>query len=184
MAKTVEGSSSIPGFEPFDSDGNLIVVVETPKGSGNKYAYDEAHHCFVLKKVLPEGMVFPHDFGFVPSTKAGDGDPIDVLVLMDYSAFPGCIVSTRLIGVIEAEQKENGRKIRNDRLIAVACASRTHSDLHHIKELNDTFLQQVESFFEAYHAQSGSRYKTLDYKGPKRALQLLKKAATQRRKRK
>ena len=62
------------------------VVVETPKGSRNKYAFDPRNRVFELKKVLPAGMVFPYDFGFLPSTKGGDGDPLDVLVLMDEPA--------------------------------------------------------------------------------------------------
>lgn len=66
----------------------VIVVIETPKGSRNKYAYDPKEHIFELKKVLPAGMAFPYDFGFVPSTRGGDGDPLDVLVLMDEPAFP------------------------------------------------------------------------------------------------
>src|SRR5947209_15525771 len=107
----IRGGSDIPSFDPFDSEGNLTVVVETPKGSRNKYSFDEKHRAFQLKKVLPEGMVFPHDFGFVPSTRAGDGDPLDVLVLMDYQAFPGCIVQSRILGVIEGEQQEDGHKI-------------------------------------------------------------------------
>lgn len=177
----IRGGSDIPSFAPFDSEGNLTVVVETPKGSRNNYSFDEKHRAFQLKKVLPEGMVFPHDFGFVPSTRPGDGDRLDVLVLMDYQAFPGCIVQSRILGVIEGEQQEDGHKIRNDRLVAVACASHTHSDLRHIDDLNGTFLEQVQTLFEAYHAQGGSRYKTLGYKGPKRALQMVKQSVVSKR---
>ena len=65
------------------------MIIETPKGSRNKYAYDPQERIFELRKVLPAGMAFPY-FGFVPSTTAGDGDPLDVLVLMDEPAFPGC----------------------------------------------------------------------------------------------
>jgi inorganic pyrophosphatase len=176
------GSSPILRLAPFDQDGNLTVVIETPKGSRNKYAYDEEQHVFLLKKVLPEGMVFPHDFGFIPSTKAEDEDPIDVLLLMDHPAFPGCVVKSRLIGVIEGEQREDGNKIRNDRLVAVACASNTHSDLKHIEDLNGTFLDQVKTFFEAYHQQSGSQYKTVGYKGPKHAIELVKRASAEKQK--
>src|SRR3989442_846821 len=70
-------------LNPLDSDDKQIlrVVVETPKGSRNKFAFDPNHHLFQLKKVLPTGMAFPYDFGFVPSTEADDGDPIDDLVL-------------------------------------------------------------------------------------------------------
>lgn len=78
-------------LKPFDSDDKqmLRVVIETPKGSRNKFAFAPDEHVFELKKVLPAGMTFPYDFGFVPLTKADDGDPVDVLVLMDEPAFPG-----------------------------------------------------------------------------------------------
>jgi inorganic pyrophosphatase len=81
----------------------LRVVIETPKGSRNKFAFNLEQHTFELKKVLPAGMAFPYDFGFVPSTKADDGDPVDVLVLMDEPAFPECVLLCRPIGVIEGE---------------------------------------------------------------------------------
>ena len=177
----IQGGSDIGKFRSFDSEGDLTVIIETPKGSRNKYAYDEKHHIFQLTKVLPEGMVFPHDFGFVPSTTAEDGDPVDVLVLMDQPAFTGCAVLSRLIGIIEGEQQEDGHKIRNDRLLAVACASHTHSSLRNIKDLDKTFLQEVEKFFEAYHAEGGARYKTLGYRGPKRALAVVKNSANGKR---
>jgi inorganic pyrophosphatase len=120
----------------FDKDKNVQVIIETPKGSRNKYAWDTEQKVFALKKVLPEGMVFPHDFGFIPSTEGDDGDPIDVLVLMDQSAFTGCLVKARLIGVIEGEQTEKGKTERNDRLLAVAQSSHTHSTIKSIKDLN------------------------------------------------
>ena len=85
----------------------LDVIIETPKGSRNKFKYDSTSRMFKLSKVLPEGMMFPYDFGFVPSSTGGDGDPLDVLVLMDEPTFPGCLLECRLIGVIEAEQVQD-----------------------------------------------------------------------------
>ena len=98
----------------------LRVVVETPKGSRNKFAYNPDDHVFELKKVLPTGMAFPYNFGFVPSTEADDGDPVDVLVLMDEPAFPGCVLKCRPMR-IEGEQGKQGerRAERNDHIIAV-----------------------------------------------------------------
>src|SRR5712672_4842173 len=106
-------------LKPVDEkDEEIIkVVIETPKGSRNKYAFDQDEKAFTLKKVLPAGMAFPYDFGFVPSTLAEDGDPLDVLVLMDEPAFPGCVLSCRPIGVIEGEQGKKKNKERNDRII-------------------------------------------------------------------
>ena len=108
-------------LKPFDSDDKqmLRVVIETPKGSRNKFAFDPEELIFELKKVLPAGMTFPYDFGFIPSTKADDGDPVDVLVLMDEPAFARCVLSCRAIGVIEGEQGDKKDKKRNDRIVAV-----------------------------------------------------------------
>ena len=92
--------SKLPSFDK--ESGDLNVVSETPKGCRNKYAFEPDLGLFVLKKVLPAGSVFPFDFGFVPSTKGEDGDPLDILVLMDEPAFCGCLVPSRLVGLIEA----------------------------------------------------------------------------------
>src|SRR5215469_10415060 len=107
-------------LKPFDSNDRhmLRVVIETPKGSRNKFAFDPDERIFELKKVLPSGMAFPYDFGFVPSTEAEDGDPIDVLVLMDEPAFPGCLLTCRPIGVIEGQQGDKKKLERNDRVVA------------------------------------------------------------------
>src|SRR6202167_6789836 len=102
------------GLSAADGDGQIQVVIETPKGSRNKYAFDEEQRVFELKKVLPAGMVFPYDFGFVPCTKAEDGDPTDVLVLMDEPAFPGCVLKCRVIGIIEGDQGNKKMRKRND----------------------------------------------------------------------
>jgi len=108
-------------LKPVSADDKqlLRVVIETPKGSRNKFAYDVEERIFELKKVLPAGMTFPYDFGFVPSTEADDGDAVDVLVLMDEPAFPGCALKCRPIGVIEGEQGSKKGGERNDRIIAV-----------------------------------------------------------------
>jgi inorganic pyrophosphatase len=126
---------------------SIDVIIETPKGSRNKFKYDPTTRMFKLSKVLPQGRMFPYDFGFVPSTIGGDGDPIDVLVPMDEPTFPGCLLECRLIGVMEAEQEEKQQnKKRNDRLLAVAVQSFLYSEITHIRELNPTLLKQIEAF--------------------------------------
>src|ERR1700710_551126 len=106
----------IDELKPFDEkDEQWRVVIETPKGSHNKYRFDEQLGVFMLAGVLPEGMAFPYDFGFLPRTVGEDGDPLDVLLLMDAPAFCGCVVPSRLVGVIEAEQTEHDGELgRND----------------------------------------------------------------------
>jgi inorganic pyrophosphatase len=152
------------------------VVIETPRGSRNKYAFDPKQRVFTLKKVLPEGMVFPHDFGFIPSTQADDGDPLDVLLLMDQPAFPGCVVEARLIGVIEGEQVQDGNGERNDRLLAVAESSHTHSGVRSIKDLNPSLLEEIEKFLVNYHANDRTEFKVISCKGPQAAAKQLVKA--------
>jgi inorganic pyrophosphatase len=154
--------------------GVLRVVIETPKGSRNKFAFDQQDHIFELKKVLPAGMAFPYDFGFVPSTKAEDGDPVDVLVLMDEAAFPGCALSCRPIGVIEGEQRENGNKIRNDRIVAIERSAHSWAEIKTIDDLGKQFRKELEAFFEDYHKLSGKKYRVLAVKGPDAAWELVK----------
>src|SRR3984893_11401569 len=83
-------------------------IIETPKGRRNKFDYDPEFEMFTLGGLLPEGLAFPYDFGFIPSTLGDDGDPLDVMVVMDEPAHVGCLLDVRLVGVIEAEQTEDG----------------------------------------------------------------------------
>lgn len=161
----------------FNSDkGAVNVVVETAKGDRNKFSYDEKLNIFRLKKVLPEGMSFPYDFGFVPSTRADDGDPLDVLILMDEPGCTGCLVECRIIGAICGEQSEKGKKVRNDRLVGVAVSSHTHSDLKDIDDLNSSLLREIEKFFINYHEVYGEKFKVVGHCGPQEAMKLIKKS--------
>jgi len=155
-------------LKPFDSDDNqmLRVVIETPKGSRNKFAFDPDEHIFELEKVLPAGMTLPYDFGFVPSTKAKDGDPVDVLVLTDEPAFPGCVLTCRPIGVIEGEPGDTKDKERNDRIIAVEQDAHSWADIKTINDLGKEFCRELEEFFVKYHKLSGKEYRVLGVKGP------------------
>jgi inorganic pyrophosphatase len=117
--------SRLPTTDP--NTGDLLAVIETPKGSPNKYDYDDTCAAFRLAEVMPKGSYFPYDFGFIPSTLGDDGDPLDVLVFMDDPAPVGCVLTIRLIGAIEAKQQEKGGDWeRNDRLLAVATHAHTH----------------------------------------------------------
>lgn len=155
-------------FEDDDAD-LLIVVIETPKGCRNKYAFDPEERVFALKKVLPAGMGFPYDFGFIPSTKGGDGDPLDALVLMDEPAFPGCRLSCRPIGSIEAEQGKKKNVERNDRIVCVENGTHSYSHIRQIDDLGKAFEKELEKFFVNYHKLSGKTYRVLAIKGPAQA---------------
>lgn len=162
-------------LRPFDSAKKMLrVVIETPKGSRNKFAFNADHRIFELKKVLPAGMAFPYDFGFVPSTEADDGDPIDVLVLMDEAAFPGCVLKCRPIGVIQGEQVKKKKKVRNDRIIAIEKDAHSWADIKTVEDLGKQFARELEAFFVDYHRLSGDQYRVLNMKGPAQAMKLVK----------
>jgi len=171
--KSVINLSSLPAFDADSKD--LNVLIETPKGSRNKFKYDEKRGLFKLSGVLPVGAVFPFDFGFIPSTLGGDGDPLDVLILMDEPAFPGCLIPARLIGVIEAEQTEDGKTNRNDRLIAVAVDSRAHTDIHKLNDLNESLVNEIEHFFISFNEAKGKQFKPLGRFEPDRARHVVEK---------
>ena len=153
--------SNYDRINPFEEEtGDVNAVIETPKGSRNKYNYDEQIGVFKLGGVLPVGAYFPFDFGFIPNTLGGDGDPLDVLLLMDEPAFTGCLIQARLIGVIEAEQTERDGKIeRNDRLIAVAANSYLHSHVKSINDLSEKLIDEIEHFFKSYNEAKGKKFK-------------------------
>ena len=156
--------------------GLFHAVIDTPKGSRNKYAYDAELGQWKLKKVLPRGASFPYDFGFLPGTEAEDGDPMDVLVIMEQPAFPGCVVSVRLLGVLEARQTEGRKRIRNDRLVAVAVTEENPSPLRSLGQLGRQQVHELEQFFVSYNALLGRRFEPLRRGGPARAQQLVRAA--------
>lgn len=163
---------------PFDrTHGVLHAIVDTPKGSRNKFKWDEALGLYKLSGVLPAGAVFPFDFGWVPGTLGADGDALDVLLLMDEPAFVGCLVEARLVGVIEAEQTEDGKTERNDRLIAVAAASRSHEDVRALTGLPENLLHEIEHFFVSYNAAKGKRFEPIARAGARKAKDLVRQGA-------
>lgn len=159
--------------DPGDSD-IIQVIIETPKGSRNKYSFDPKQKVFQLKKVLPAGMAFPYDFGFIPSTLAEDGDPVDVLVLMDEPAFPGCLLKCRLIGIIEGEQFDKKNTRRNDRIVAVEQANHSYAFVRHLDDLGKKFVNELEEFFVNYHELTGKQFRVLDVRGPGEARRRIK----------
>lgn len=161
---------------PLDGNGEqtIQVVIETPKGSRNKYAFDPEQKIFQLMKVLPAGMTFPYDFGFIPSTLADDGDPTDVLVLMDEPAFAGCLLKCRVVGVIEGEQGNKNKKERNDRVVAVEEENHSYAHIKHVDDLGKKFVRELEEFFVNYHKMLGKTYSIIDVKGPGAARRRIK----------
>lgn len=138
---------------------------------------DEEGKVFRLKKILPAGAAFPFDFGFIPDTKGEDGDPIDILVIMDEPVFPGCLVECRIIGALKAKQTErDGRVNQNDRFIGVSVLSHLYKDLKSVAALNKNILEEIEQFFVSYNTLAGKTFKPEGWAGKSRARRLIQKS--------
>lgn len=157
-----------------DKQSRCWAIIETPKGSRNKLSYHPASRLFRVKHLLPKGMSFPFDFGFIPSTRGADGDPLDVLVLMDDPAPVAALVEIRLIGIIRAEQTENGKTEENHRLLGVAIPSYDYQELESVDRLNKQVLSQIEEFFVTYNRQFGRDFKVKGTGGPREAVRVIK----------
>ena len=150
------------------------VVVETPRGSRAKLAYDPKLKIFTLSKPLLTGLTYPYDWGFVPSTKAEDGDAIDVLIIHDAATYPGLVLRCRPIGIVEIVQMEKGKKERNDRVFAVPDRSPFEADLTDIRTLPDRARNELERFFEATDALQEKELKFLGWRGATSAVSAIK----------
>ena len=167
--------NSIDRLDPYDRKKKCLnVIVETPKGSRVKYAYDPECGLFQLKRALPEGMMFPFNFGFIPGTLGGDGDSLDILVLNQEPLVSGCLLKARLLGVIRVKQTEKGNTCRNDRLVGLAIPKETPTALENFT-LDQKTLEQIEYFFITYNKLDGKKLKILGYEGPKQAKQVVRR---------
>jgi inorganic pyrophosphatase len=172
----------VPRSSPLDlparKDGLVVVVVETPRGSGNKLKFDEELGTYRLDRVLPAGLTFPFDFGFIPRTEAEDGDPLDAIVLVDAPTFPGCVVLARVIGIVEVEQQNGGVGPweRNDRVLTVAGGPKGHSSMHSIRDVDAFRLDAIGEFFKAYHGLDGDGIREIGRGGPRAADAAIRRA--------
>lgn len=160
-------------LEPLDGSA-VRAVIEVPAGSRSKLKYNPQLGAFELHHVLPPGAVFPCNFGFIPSTRGGDGDPLDILVFADEPLPPGTVAACRLVGVMEAQQAGAGKSPeRNDRLLAVAAQSHLHRDWCRLADLPPQLLDELERFFVFYNQQRGAQFTPLGRRDSARAHELL-----------
>lgn len=153
----------------------ITAIVETPKGSAQKYDYDKKNKWFKLKKIMPAGMVFPFDFGFIPGTKGEDGDPLDIIIISELRSFPGCAMDCRVIGGIVAKQTEKDKTtVRNDRFLAIPEASQMFVEVKSIEDLPNDIIEQLENFFINYNEEAGKKFTPLKNIDAKEAYKLIK----------
>jgi inorganic pyrophosphatase len=161
----------------FSDNGDVRVVIETPRGSRAKFNYDPELQTFTLSKSLMVGLTYPHDWGFVPSTRAEDGDPLDVMVIHDAATVPGLVLICRIIGILQIEQKSKNKSERNDRLFAVPRRSHPERGLRDVSDLSKPVQEELEKFFIATDELEDKELEIIGWKGPKVALKAIKNAA-------
>jgi inorganic pyrophosphatase len=130
--------------------GHLHVVVEVPAGSTIKLKYDDALGVFTWSRRLCAGVSYPHDYGFVPGTRSGDGDALDALVYSDVGSYPGVVVPSRVIGALRVEQQRDQQPVkRNDRLLVVPAFDHRGDAIRDLSDLGPRVLDELEAFFRA-----------------------------------
>ena len=163
---------------PTWADGDHVyAVVETPRGSSCKLEFDADLRAFTLAKPLMAGLTYPYDWGFIPSTKAEDGDPLDVLIVHDAQTYPGVVLRCRPIGILEVEQTSKGKKERNDRVFAVPDRSSLEADMKDIRTLSSRAREELEQFFLATDALGDKKLEFLGWRGPAQAVNKIKRLA-------
>lgn len=157
--------------------GEVHAVVETPRGARAKLKYQPELGAFVLSKELMLGLAYPYDWGFIPSTLADDGDPLDVMVIHEAASFPGLLLRCHVIGaLLMAQTRKGGKQERNDRLIAIPVHSHLGRTLDHARHIPPETREELEKFFVATNELEQKEMKFEGWVGPKRALHLLKAA--------
>jgi inorganic pyrophosphatase len=154
---------------------HVFTVIETPRGSTCKLEFDPKLRVFTLAKPLMVGLTYPYDWGFIPSTLADDGDPLDVLVIHDSATYPGLVLCCKPIGILEAVQKAHGKKERNDRIFAVPDRSPFEGDLQDVRHLPARATNELEEFFRATDALEDKQIEFLAWRGPNHAVKAIRK---------
>lgn len=160
---------------PFDEQHNLRVVVETPRGANIKIKFDENLGCFSLSRILPLGVAYPYDFGFVPQTLAQDGDPLDVMVLIDAVTYPGVVISCRLLGALQVEERGlRGRP--NHRLVAMPVKAARKDEVRNFSDLGRRMQQELERFFVMSSSFTSKDPVVRGWVGPDAAFEMVQRA--------
>ena len=148
---------------------SIDIVVEIPKGSRNKYEYDEKRHLIRLDRVLYSSVHYPVDYGFIPDTRAPDGDHLDVMVVVEEATFPGCIVSVRPIGLLRMlDEKGEDYKI-----LAVPTRDPRFDTIRELGDLPSHWLREIENFFQTYKYLEGVPTEVLGWEGADKATETI-----------
>jgi inorganic pyrophosphatase len=162
--------------------GMIHVVVESPRGSTLKLKYEARWEAMTISRPLPLGVIFPYDWGFVPSTCGPDGDAVDAMLLWDVASFPGVVVPCRPLGVLRVEQNRindnRSKRIRNDRIVAVPEAARRQRQLPGIEAIPVRVKGELEHFAVVATGLEGKDVRPIGWGDAAEALQLIADCST------
>jgi len=148
-------------------NGAIHVVVESPGGSRVKIKYEPSLRAFKLSRPLIKGLSYPYDWGFIPGTRAPDGDPLDAMAFSDVSTFPGVVIECRTLGVLRLEQAGKGKKReRNDRLIVIPLKLARFDSFKKPGDLPERWRSELEEFFLSVIRFEKKEPKLLGWAGP------------------
>ena len=146
------------------------MIVEIPKNSTNKYEYDGKLNLFRMDRTLYSPMHYPGDYGFIPGTLADDGDPLDVLAMVEEASFPGCLIAVRPLGMLEMlDGNEPDQKI-----LAVPNRNPRFDQLHTIDQVFPHILREIEHFFAIYKELEGKKTEMRGWRGPRHAREAIR----------
>jgi inorganic pyrophosphatase len=150
------------------------VVIETPRGSKYKYKFDAETNRFKVKKLLPAGLAFPYDFGFIPGTKGEDGDPLDVMIFAEDSYLPGSVIECEIIGAIKAKQISDEESVRNDRIIVVPTLLIEKDGEVELEDFSKHKIKEIENFFVYYNRMEKKEFRPLGILSAKETWKMIK----------
>ncbi|MCK9151760.1 inorganic diphosphatase [Methanobacterium alcaliphilum] len=142
-------------------------VVEIPKGSRNKYEYDKDLESFALDRVLYSPFIYPGEYGFIPQTLYDDGDPMDIMVLMDQPTFPGCIIETRPIGIMRMIDGGDN----DDKILGVPVEDPRFKDIKDISDVPSHLLKEIAQFFKEYKNLEGKKTEVIGWENAEKAFE-------------
>jgi inorganic pyrophosphatase len=168
-------------------DAKFHVVVETPRGSALKLKYDRRWQAMSVSRPLPAGLTYPFDWGFVPSTRADDGDPLDAMLLWDVSSHPAVVLICRAVGVLQVEQNRSAHdpseRIRNDRIMAVPVEARREAQMADVADLPERMRQELEEFAAAASALEGKDVRVVGWGDATAAIGMIRRTSKAGRRR-
>lgn len=165
----------ITRIPPRSREGNVHVLVEIPKGSRNKYEFNQELGIIALDRTLYSAVFYPTDYGFVPGTESRDGELLDAMVMTEEPTFPGCLIQVRVIGVLTISRSSG---LSEQKLLSVPVSEPRYSEYGDITDVPQHLLREIEHFFEVFKELEGSYIRVQGWGGTRQAQETLDEAVS------